>query len=850
MEEVYTNVLEQLARLQAAVGRGFSEAISSADADATTASSTSSSSDIVGRDKKGTSTNTTSHVVWWLSSLLFGVSSTFVYHWIREEIRQSKKNVANDSSNNTFQRLLAIQAERIVIWGKRQVRQIENAMSGRSPSEITLQLSLGTSLFLPDSLTVPWVVGCFMVSKSLWYYGSSDDTRPLVMATEKYPPYLFLCFCPGKHRFQLWFTWMGLQMINIRGYSRSFPAREKRIARDKSMARTLQEAHSSISNTVEVKEASKVKQNSSRYLEVLVHNVSHTDIILSLDAPTSHTDSTNSVSDSPYCLCRPRFSYMDTYCRLILESLSGNTEEIVEFPRYERSEDDPRYQIKDKPTGVPTPVGFGLRPDPSLMADMAQVRVRGRDLAKFDTEGELSPWPASPGEKAAMKLPINYVFLPILATLLPCWHAQIQERKYPRNVKRVLILVTGVGTPRNWTHSVSGNSTEACAQLMETFLKRVDPDLTVVKIHSQTNIFRYDENLRFVDKEFTPVMNAWRDAHARGLPYPDEPGYSVTSENPFDADWRNSMSVTLSAADGSTARTHAIRESLRPFRPTFFHFWQLKTFWHETKIVNDDIEIHSYETMETTPAVDVEKLRDEHIQMLVDEMKAFRGEMIDTLRRGKNDISTFWLRKSRKPVLAVLLVQSHGMSRPVIYRGTNMEVSMPTGSLCAERNVIGSALAANPELKREDLKSIAVLAIPTLEEMVAEKTIRRVDSSASVGSTTLDSNPDVSMDRRMSIGSEVDDWILPSDQQQQQQQQLQLPQGMDQSFTMVLPNSDENQAAPQLAESESTPVRKIRLFSKSAGRQKHKRSVVIQSSRDLNPLRPCGKSSRGQNHPM
>ena len=33
---------------------------------------------------------------------------------------------------------------------------------------------------------------------------------------------------------------------------------------------------------------------------------------------------------------------------------------------------------------------------------------------------------------------------------------------------------------------------------------------------------------------------------------------------------------------------------------------------------------------------------------------------------------------------------------------------MPTGSLCAERNVIGSALADDITLRRQDLKMIAV----------------------------------------------------------------------------------------------------------------------------------------------
>jgi cytidine deaminase len=39
------------------------------------------------------------------------------------------------------------------------------------------------------------------------------------------------------------------------------------------------------------------------------------------------------------------------------------------------------------------------------------------------------------------------------------------------------------------------------------------------------------------------------------------------------------------------------------------------------------------------------------------------------------------------------------------------QVSMPTGSLCAERNVIGSALAADLTLRREDIRYVAVLSL-------------------------------------------------------------------------------------------------------------------------------------------
>lgn len=37
---------------------------------------------------------------------------------------------------------------------------------------------------------------------------------------------------------------------------------------------------------------------------------------------------------------------------------------------------------------------------------------------------------------------------------------------------------------------------------------------------------------------------------------------------------------------------------------------------------------------------------------------------------------------------------------------------MPTGSLCAERNVIGSALASDLSLRREDILAVAVLSVP------------------------------------------------------------------------------------------------------------------------------------------
>ena len=48
---------------------------------------------------------------------------------------------------------------------------------------------------------------------------------------------------------------------------------------------------------------------------------------------------------------------------------------------------------------------------------------------------------------------------------------------------------------------------------------------------------------------------------------------------------------------------------------------------------------------------------------------------------------------------------------PTYWRGMNVEVSMPTGTLCAERNAIGTALSMYPQALREDFRAVAVLSL-------------------------------------------------------------------------------------------------------------------------------------------
>ena len=134
------------------------------------------------------------------------------------------------------------------------------------------------------------------------------------------------------------------------------------------------------------------------------------------------------------------------------------------------------------------------------------------------------------------------------------------------------------------------------------------------------------------------------------------------------------------------------------------------------------VEFHEFETWETRPSIAVSEASPD-VQRLVKELVRHkrRFEQVRSTSRGGgggasgggkgHELGSFWLRKTRKCVLCMLMVKRAGEEEPTFFAGMNIEVSMPTGTLCSERNAIGTALASDPSLKRGDMKMIAVLSV-------------------------------------------------------------------------------------------------------------------------------------------
>jgi hypothetical protein len=134
----------------------------------------------------------------------------------------------------------------------------------------------------------------------------------------------------------------------------------------------------------------------------------------------------------------------------------------------------------------------------------------------------------------------------------------------------------------------------------------------------------------------------------------------------------------MSLTDGAPARLTALNACLRPFKPDVLHIWQLKTLWHLFPDVehlwDDDVELHPFTTMDITPATPIAQCSSD-IQRTTAELLNWRRDF-DAARKMKTDeLEKFWLRKTQKPVLAIVMTRKSPNVQPAFFRGINVEVS-------------------------------------------------------------------------------------------------------------------------------------------------------------------------------
>lgn len=239
-----------------------------------------------------------------------------------------------------------------------------------------------------------------------------------------------------------------------------------------------------------------------------------------------------------------------------------------------------------------------------------------------------------------------------------------------------------------------GSSTCDVARLLTQFVQAQHPSIQAQTLPAlRDDPYRFAGMATYIRTSVRPAIDALITHH-------------VGDGRP---DWVRVIRLAISASTGTTPMISSLHEAFRDLSPSFLHVPKARMRPAQDQLHEAEHYVFGEITQHVAvPVKDLPKLE----QKLVKQMKKWRDEYENIVRSGDNELGKFWLRKGKKPVLAVLCVkQNEGHA---FYSACNLEVSMPTGSLCAERNAIGSALAANPALKREEIKLVAVLSLPEL----------------------------------------------------------------------------------------------------------------------------------------
>eukprot|EP01134_Creolimax_fragrantissima_P005343 CFRG5343T1 len=451
---------------------------------------------------------------------------------------------------------------------------------------------------------------------------------------------------------------------------------------------------------------------------VLIHNVSHSDLLLSLQCDekewaAQHKMGSETVGVERGLMGRPQYSMFqpvtdkllkgvlrsDAAVVLATEHISNNSRQFVE------SNVDVVKEIMKMADGTVRCVPIGLQ----LLGEPIHVDWKNYHLRPSVNKDAL---------KDRKDVRVFAMYFPQIALSIPLW----MERC--KGAHKTIFLVCGEGHSRNPAHGSYENSTLGTARLVEVFLQCMYPKagLSVEIIYSEAEIFKVRDNVEFFLKELHPRLYSIRRRMA----------------NMYDEAWPDRFRVTVSLSDGPPARLNALMASLRQFRSDVAHMWQPKVFFHFGTLSEEDVEYHSFDLVDAQPPIGVgNPALSPAVKDLVDKVLEYKERFLRTTESGDSELKEFWLRKTRKPVLSVLRYTKLGEQPQYVY-GMNIEVSMPTGSLCSERNAIGTAIASDPSLKRKDFDMIAILSLPSPDFDVTAHTLEHTDEHLTQNSTLKD----------------------------------------------------------------------------------------------------------------
>ena len=244
-----------------------------------------------------------------------------------------------------------------------------------------------------------------------------------------------------------------------------------------------------------------------------------------------------------------------------------------------------------------------------------------------------------------------------------------------------------------------GSSTEYIGKTLIYIMQNLYPNIICSQLHDGSeDDFSFKGRPEFFRKQVHPHISRIRREIVNHYAQEDK------------EKWSQYFFLHLSLNTGTTTVFISTLNALQQYRPDLFHVKH--AYKWPTKVM--EVEHIDQQQLQQSPAVSIEHI-DSTVQLFaIKKMQEWRDFFIENkqIREHDKEHPSFFFRKGKQEVLSLVVVRVEGETKKLkAYRGVNLEVSLPTGSLCAERNAIGSALIDNPNLKRENILSIAILSL-------------------------------------------------------------------------------------------------------------------------------------------
>ena len=290
------------------------------------------------------------------------------------------------------------------------------------------------------------------------------------------------------------------------------------------------------------------------------------------------------------------------------------------------------------------------------------------------------------------------IFIPVLLKMLhSCTH---------KNEEYHILFFTKGG---NINAFQQGCNTYNISNVLQYIVHKSHPNITVAHLHDDSpDDDSFEGRPEFFRQQVIPHISRIRREVVNHYSSHDK------------EQWVDNFFVHLSLNTGTTTVFISTLNALQQYQPDLFHVKKAQ-LWPENVL---EVEHINHQQFAQSPAVSIEHI-DSSVQLFaIQKMQEWRDYFIQIKQIREQDKASpsFFFRKGKQEVLSLVVVrvESGDTSQDTLayFRGVNLEVSLPTGSLCAERNAIGSALVQYPNLKRENILCIAVLSLgkngPTL----------------------------------------------------------------------------------------------------------------------------------------